>query len=143
MCTTKYQRANPIVSFVSSGLGFQDLMLRQGAIDVTGVKLPLVMGTECAGEISAIGSGVTHFAIGDKVAAMTEARSWSELVNVPAKHVYKMAKKMDYKDAVTLTTNYVIAQALLFDVGNLRSGQTILVHSVGGGVVRINLHLST
>lgn len=109
-------------------------MLRQGAIDVQGIKLPLTMGTECAGEVTAVGSNVTNISLGDRVSALTESRSWSESVNVPAKHVYKLPKKMDMKDAVVLTTNYTIAHALLFDVGNLKPGQIILVHSVGGGV---------
>ncbi|CAG2123123.1 unnamed protein product, partial [Medioppia subpectinata] len=41
---------------------------------------------------------------------------------------------MSYEDAVAVTMNYVVAYALLFCVGNLKSDQTVLVHSVGGGV---------
>ena len=45
---------------------------------------------------------------------------------------------MSFDDAVTLTLNYTLAHYLLFEVGHLRSGQTLFVHSVGGGVVRIS-----
>lgn len=109
-------------------------MLRQGAID-NQPKTPFVMGFECAGEVEAIGEGVDTLAVGDRVAALTELRAWAELVAVPAKFAYKLPKSLDYKEAVAITMNFVVAQALLFDVGNLRDGQTVLVHSVGGGVV--------
>jgi NADPH:quinone reductase-like Zn-dependent oxidoreductase len=42
---------------------------------------------------------------------------------------------MSFQDAAATTMNYAVAYALLFDIGNLKSDQTILVHSVGGGVV--------
>lgn len=109
-------------------------MLRQGAIDIQ-VKPPFVMGCECAGEIEKIGPGVTNFAIGDRVCALSELNAWAELVSVPSKFVYKLPKNMDWKEAVAVTLNYVAAQALLFDVGHLRPGQTLLIHSVGGGIV--------
>lgn len=120
---------------VISGLGFPDLMLRQGAID-TQMKTPFVMGFECAGDVEAVGEGVSSLSVGDRVAALTESRAWAELVSCPAKHAYKIPKKMEYKESVAITTNYIVAHALLFDVGNLRSGQTVLIHSAGGGVVR-------
>lgn len=109
-------------------------MLRQGAIDVNS-KVPFVMGFECSGIIEDLGEGVTDFKVGDRVTAIAEVGAWAELVAVPSKQVYKIPKDLEWKEAVALTLNYVVAQALLFDVGNLRDGQSILVHSVGGGVV--------
>lgn len=117
-----------------SGLNFPDLMLRQGVID-NPPKTPFIMGQECAGEVEAVGEGVTEFRVGDRVAALSESRAWAELVNVPAKYVYKIPAKMSFAEAAATTMNYVVAYALLFDIGNLHSDQTVLVHSVGGGVV--------
>lgn len=108
--------------------------MRQGAID-NQPKTPFILGFECAGEVEAIGENVEGVAVGDRVAALSDSRAWAELVAVPAKHVYKLPKNLDFKDAVAITMNFVVAHALLFDVGNLRSGQTLLIHSVGGGVV--------
>ena len=45
---------------------------------------------------------------------------------------------MSFSDAVAVTMNFIVAKALLSDVACLRSGQTILIHSVGGGVVSIS-----
>jgi NADPH:quinone reductase-like Zn-dependent oxidoreductase len=95
------------------------------------------MGFECSGVIEEVGEGITDFKIGDRVTAISEFGAWAELVAIPAKHVYHIPTDLEWKEAVALTLNYVVAQALLFDVGNLRDGQTILVHSVGGGVVSV------
>lgn len=48
--------------FCYSGLNFQDMMTRRGAID-SPPKTPFIMGSECAGEIEAVGEGVENFAV--------------------------------------------------------------------------------
>jgi NADPH:quinone reductase-like Zn-dependent oxidoreductase len=124
-----------LIRVKACGLNFPDLMLRQGVIDnPPKTKAPFIVGFECAGEIEAVGDGVTGLKVGDRVAALNESRAWAELVNVPAKYVYKIPAKMSFQDAAATTMNYAVAYALLFDLGNLKSDQTILVHSVGGGV---------
>jgi len=45
-----------------SGLNFQDLMVRQGAID-SPPKTPVILGFECAGEVEAVGEKVTNFKV--------------------------------------------------------------------------------
>ena len=54
---------------------------------------------------------------------------------MPAHHVFKMPDNMSFQDGAALVMNYVTAYVLLFDLANLRKGQSVLVHSVGGGVV--------
>lgn len=51
-----------LVFFCYSGLNFQDLIVRQGAID-SPPKTPFILGFECAGEIEQIGEGVTNFKV--------------------------------------------------------------------------------
>ncbi|RWS13172.1 synaptic vesicle membrane protein VAT-1-like isoform X2, partial [Dinothrombium tinctorium] len=122
-----------VIRVKACGLNFPDLMLRQGVID-NPPKTPFILGFECAGIIETVGEGVEGLKAGDRVAALTESRAYAELVNVSAKYVYKLPDSMSFKDAVGMTMNYVVAYCLLFDVGNLRNGQTVLVHSAGGGV---------
>lgn len=73
--------------------------------------------------------------VGDQVVALPEYRAWAELVAVPSKYVYKLPKDLSYLDAVTITMNYTVAYILLFEIAGLTEGKSILVHSVGGGVV--------
>ncbi|KAK2184204.1 hypothetical protein NP493_278g03005 [Ridgeia piscesae] len=108
-------------------------MVRQGAID-NPPKVPFVMGFECAGEVEAIGEAVEDLKIGDRVIAVTDYRAWAESVCVPAQFVYKMPAGMTFQDGAAFFMNYVTAYVLLFEIGNLRPGQSVLVHSAGGGV---------
>uniref|UniRef100_A0A131XLP1 Putative vesicle amine transport protein n=1 Tax=Hyalomma excavatum TaxID=257692 RepID=A0A131XLP1_9ACAR len=122
-----------LIRVKACGLNFLDLMVRQGALDNL-PKTPFIMGFECSGEVEAVGEGVTDFKVGDRVAALTEYKAWAELVTVPAKHAYILPATMSFDDAAAVLMNYVVAYALLFDIGNLREKQTVLMHSVGGGV---------
>lgn len=122
-----------LIRVKACGLNFQDLMVRQGAID-SPPKCPFILGFECAGDVEQVGEGVEDFQVGDKVVALPEYRAWAELVAVPAKYVYKLPNGLSYLDAVTITMNYTVAHILLFEIGGLTQGKSILVHSVGGGV---------
>jgi len=129
------QEGEVLIRVKACGLNFPDLMLRQGVIDnPPKTKAPFIMGFECAGEVEAVGEGVKDIRVGDRVAALSESRAWAELVSVPSKYVYKIPAKMSFEDAAAITMNYVVAYALLFEIGNIKSDQIVLVHSVGGGV---------
>ncbi|XP_063919665.1 synaptic vesicle membrane protein VAT-1 homolog-like isoform X2 [Zophobas morio] len=122
-----------LIRVKACGLNFQDLMVRQGAID-SPPKCPFILGFECAGEIEQVGEGVEGFSVGDQVVALPEYRAWAELVAVPAKYVFKLPKDISHLDAATITMNYTVAYILLFELAGLSKGKSILVHSVGGGV---------
>ncbi|KYB26740.1 synaptic vesicle membrane protein VAT-1 homolog-like isoform X1 [Tribolium castaneum] len=122
-----------LIRVKACGLNFQDLMVRQGAID-SPPKCPFILGFECAGEIEQVAEGVEGFAVGDQVVALPEFRAWAELVAVPAKYVFKLPKDISHLDAAAITMNYAVAYILLFEVAGLSKGKSILVHSVGGGV---------
>lgn len=61
--------------------------------------------------------------------------AWAELVTLPAQYVYKMPDNMSFQDGAALCMNYLTAYIMLFDMANLRKGQSVFVHNVGGGVV--------
>lgn len=75
------------------------------------------------------------FQIGDAVVALPEYKAWAELVAVPSKYVYKLPEGVSFQEAAALTMNYVVAHMVLFEVGGLTQGKSVLVHSAGGGVV--------
>ena len=70
---------------------------------------------------------------------MTDFTSWAELTAVPAQFVYKMPTGMSFHDGAALCMNYVTAYILVCEMANLKSGQSVLVHSAGGGVVSIRI----
>lgn len=122
-----------LIRVKACGMSFPDLMLRQGVLDNT-PKTPIIMGSECAGEVEAVGENTAGINVGDRVIALTDYKAWAELVVAPVTHVYKMPDNMSYPDGAALPMNYITAYVLLFDLANVRKGQSVLVHSAGGGV---------
>lgn len=122
------------------GMGFQDLMFRQGLIE-NAPKTPIIMGSECAGVVEALGPDTAGFAVGDRVMALTDFKAWAELAVVPANQVYKLPDGVGYQDGVCLLTHYITAYILLFDLAHLREGQSLLIHSAAGGVGQAILQL--
>lgn len=94
-----------------------------------------VQGFECAGEIEAVGEGVTNFEVGDRVVALPEFKAWAELVAVPESFVYKIPANMTFTEAAAITLNYLVAHILVNDLAVVRPGNSVLLHSAGGGVV--------
>ncbi|XP_016159835.1 PREDICTED: synaptic vesicle membrane protein VAT-1 homolog [Ficedula albicollis] len=67
---------------------------------------------------------------------MVLARSglWQEVVNVPASSTFPMPEGMSFEEAAALLVNYITAYMVLFDFGNLRPNQSVLIHMAAGGV---------
>lgn len=116
----------------ASGINFADIMARLGLYPDS-PKLPAVVGYEVAGEIGAIGDGVTR-AVGEKVFAITRFGGYSDVVCVPAAQALPLSDGMTYEEAAAIPVNYLTAYQMLIQMGALKSGERVLVHSAAGGV---------
>ncbi|XP_061873162.1 synaptic vesicle membrane protein VAT-1 homolog [Colius striatus] len=115
------------------GLNFADLMGRQGLYDRL-PSPPVCPGMECAGTVRAVGEGVSDRQVGDKVMVLARSGLWQEVVNVPSSQTFLMPEGMSFEEAAALLVNYITAYMILFDFGNLRPNQSILIHMAAGGV---------
>ncbi|XP_061906053.1 synaptic vesicle membrane protein VAT-1 homolog [Entelurus aequoreus] len=115
------------------GLNFADLMARQGLYDRL-PSPPVSPGMECSGVVEAVGEEVTDRKVGDKVMVLSRFGLWQEVVAVPAMHTFIIPDGMSFEEAAALPVNYITAYMMLFDFGNLRPNQSILIHSAAGGV---------
>src|SRR4030088_2246673 len=125
-------------------------------------KLPLVVGAEAAGEIAAVGQGVTGFKPGDPVVmygaltcgtckACREGRDnlcenvqgimgfhvdgfARELLNLPARLVIPVPPGVSMRDAACAPIAFATVEHMLFDNAKLQPGETILVHAGGSGI---------
>ncbi|KAK6178340.1 hypothetical protein SNE40_013139 [Patella caerulea] len=122
-----------LIRVKAGGLNFPDLMVRQGVIE-NPPKTPVIMGFECSGVIEALGENTTGLKVGDRVIGFSDYKCWAELVAIPAKYVYKMPDNMSFHEGASMPMNFVTAYVLLFDIANLRKGQSLLLHAVAGGV---------
>ena len=65
---------------------------------------------------------------------VTRFAAWAEQIVVKKDLVFKIPKEMSFREAAVLPFAYLTAYILLFDIGNIKAGQTLLFHSAGGGV---------
>ncbi len=117
----------------ASGLNFADIMGRMGLYpDLP--PMPVVMGYEVAGRVDRVGSGVDPGWEGRDAFALTRFGGHADVVCVPAPQVFTRPDGMSADEGAALPVNYLTAYQLVCVMGGLREGETVLVHSAGGGV---------
>jgi NADPH:quinone reductase-like Zn-dependent oxidoreductase len=117
----------------AAGLNFAELMARLGLYP-DAPKPPCVLGYEIAGEVDAVGDGVTEFKKGSRVLAMTRFGGHADCVCVPGTNAVALPDNATFEEAAAIPVNYLTAYHMLFNVGGLTSGQSVLVHMAAGGV---------
>ncbi|MBX9754310.1 MAG: NADPH:quinone reductase [Pseudomonadaceae bacterium] len=115
------------------GLNFIDTYLRSGLYAPP--SLPSGLGTEGAGVIEAVGSAVSRFKVGERVAYATgPLGAYSELHVLPADKLVKLPDSISFEQAAAVMLKGLTAQYLLRQTFALQGGETILFHAAAGGV---------
>ena len=114
-------------------VNFPDLLMIQGKYQHK-PPLPFAPGGEAAGDVAAVGAGVTNVKEGDAVCFGSRAGGFTEAVNVPAASVKPIPGKMNYEKAASYSTAYMTAYVALKVRGDLKAGEWLLVHGATGGV---------
>lgn len=131
-----------LVRVGAAGVNFADVMQSRGTYD-GGPQAPYVAGFEAAGEVVALGDGVTTVAVGEHVIG-TGAGAFAEYVVMPAGGVVRVSDGWNDEQALGLTLNWATALISLRPLGRLEAGNTVLIHAAAGGVgqaaVRIAKH---
>jgi NADPH:quinone reductase-like Zn-dependent oxidoreductase len=117
----------------ASGVNFADILARLGIYTDLPI-IPAVVGYEVAGKVDAVGSGVDNQWIGCDVLATTHFGGYSDVVCTPVDQVFIRPTNMSAEVGAAIPVNYLTAWQLIVVMGGLRSGETILIHSAGGGV---------
>lgn len=140
-----------VVRMRAASLNYRDLLTVQGQGGA--YKLPLIPFSDGAGEIAAVGQGVSRVAVGDRVCPMF-FQSWfdgepsasgrrlalggtrpgvlQELLVLDAEGVTRIPDHLSFAEAATLPCAALTAWRALFDEAHLRPGQTVLVQGTGG-----------
>ena len=115
------------------GLNFIDTYFRSGLYAPP--SLPSGLGTEGAGVIEAVGSAVSRFKVGERVAYATgPLGAYSELHVLPADKLVKLPDGISFEQAAAVMLKGLTAQYLLRQTFALQGGETILFHAAAGGV---------
>jgi NADPH2:quinone reductase len=114
------------------GLNFVDTYHRSGLYPL---PLPAVLGTEGAGVVEAVCSGVTEVRPGDRVAyAAAPIGAYAEERNIPAARLVPLPPELDDRTAAAAMLKGMTAQYLLRRTYAVKPGDAVLVHAAAGGV---------
>lgn len=113
------------------GLNFIDVYFRTGLYKT---DLPFIPGKEGAGTVTALGEGVTDFAVGNRVAYASADGAYAAERNVATKHLVKVPDGISLETAAAMMLKGMTAQYLLLQTFPVKPGHVILFHAAAGGV---------
>ena len=117
----------------AAGVNYIDTYFRMGMYPAP-AGLPFVSGNEGAGEVIAVGPGVTDLKIGDRVGYVVAMGGYAEERLLAADRAVKLPDNINYEQAAAMMLKGMTAQYLLRRTYNVKKGDTILVHAAAGGV---------
>jgi len=158
---------NVVVKVLASGVNRLEHYLREGSV-LTNLALPHVLGSDAAGEIAAVGTGVTQFKTGERVVPMPgyplEANddrfdplsaapsyaiggivkwgTYAEYVEVPAQWVLRDETGLKPEELATLPMVLVTAVRSVKVVGGVKPGDRVLVHAGASGTGTMNIQVA-
>lgn len=115
------------------GLNFADIFAIWGLYGAT-PKGEFTPGLEYSGEVTAVGAGVEHLRPGDRVMGVTRFGAYTTHLNIDARYVLPLPSGWDFPTGAAYLVQTLTAYYGLTTLGALQRGQTLLIHSVAGGV---------
>jgi NADPH:quinone reductase len=123
-----------LVRVRAAGLNGADIMQRSGLYPAPPGSPPDIPGLELAGEVAAIGPGVTRFAVGDRVMAIVGGGGQAELAVVHERIAIAVPEVLGWSEAGGFPEVFTTAHDALFSQCGLTLGERVLVHGAAGGV---------
>ncbi len=120
-----------VVKLAASGVNFIDVYFREGRYKA---PLPLVLGQEGAGVVTAVGADVNSLKVGDRVAWTAVLGSYAEYAAVPADRLVPIPRSVSDQQAAAAMLQGMTAHYLSHDTYPLKRGETALIQAAAGGV---------
>jgi NADPH2:quinone reductase len=113
------------------GVNYIDTYQRSGLYKL---PMPLIPGNEGAGEVVAVGPGVTEFKVGDRGAYAGAVGGYAEERLLPADRLVKLPDSIDYKTGAAMMLQGMTVRYLLRQTYKAGPGTTMLLHAAAGGI---------
>lgn len=157
-----------VVNVRSAGLNHLDIWVRKGRGEGK-LSEPHVLGSDAAGVVIAVGAKVKAVAVGDEIVlnpgiscgccdycnrgeqsecvsfgivGLSRQGTFAEQVAVPARNVFSKPSHMSFNEAGAFVLAHLTAWRMLMTRAQLRPGQSVLIHGIGGGVALSALQLA-
>ena len=122
-----------LVAIEAASLNFPDVLIVQNKYQIK-PPLPFVPGAEFAGTVTAVGEGVTHLKVGNKVAALSGTGGFGTHTLVSAALCMPLPAGFPAVDAAAFIMTYATSYHALIDRAALQAGETVLILGAAGGV---------
>jgi len=122
-----------LIQVAAAGINRADLVQAMGGYPPP-PGAPLTLGLEVAGEIVALGPGVSAFSLGDKVCALLGGGGYAEFAAVSEKCVLPLPKGVRLVEAAALPEVYFTVWTNLIDTARLKPGESVLIHGGSSGI---------
>jgi NADPH:quinone reductase-like Zn-dependent oxidoreductase len=128
----------------AAGVGPWDALIREGRSGVP-QTLPLILGSDVAGSIDALGPAVSGFAVGDAVYGLTNEHftgGYAEYALASASSMAHKPKSLSFVEAASIPVVAVTAWQMLFDYAHATPGQKVLILGAAGNVGAYTVQLA-
>ena len=122
-----------VIKVAYAGVNRPDALQRAGLYNPPAGASDLP-GLECAGEVTAIGAGVTDWKVGDQVCALLPGGGYAEYVATPAAHCLPVPRGLSLAQAACLPETFFTVWSNVFMRGGLQAGERFLVHGGSSGI---------
>ena len=125
-----------VVRVSAAGVGPWDALIRAGK-SVVQLSLPIILGSDLAGVVDSVGTGVTQLKPGDEVFGVTNKQfcgAYAEYAVASAEMVAAKPESLSFVEAASVPVVAVTAYQMLFDYAQMKAGQSVLIHGAAGNV---------
>ncbi len=122
-----------LIEIKAASLNFPDILIVQNKYQMK-PPLPFVPGSEYAGVVQALGTGVTHLKIGQSVACLSGTGGFGTHTLAAAERCMPLPPGFSFVDAAAFIMTYATSHHALVDRAQLKAGETVLVLGAAGGV---------
>ena len=132
-----------LVEVHSVGISFPDLLLSKGEYQLR-PEPPFTLGVDVAGTVVSTGSadGTPDLAPGTRVCGVVPYGGGGERAVISTASVFRLPDRLSYDEGAALPMNYLTALFALQERGQVRQGETVLVHGAAGGVGTATLQVA-
>jgi NADPH:quinone reductase len=132
------------VAIKAIGVSYVDVLTAAGKYQVT-PPLPFIPGSECAGVVEAVGEGVKHLSVGERVMGSSFGDVFADLGTFRAASFNKVPDALSLEQAAVFPPSYLTGYHALVDRGRLAAGETLLVLGAAGATgiaaIQVGKHL--
>ena len=133
---------NVLVRVKAAALNRADLLQRRGVYPAPKGYSQNIPGLEFAGEVVEKGENAANFNSGDRVFGITAGEAQAEFLSIDQSLLVKIPDTLNFTEAAAIPEAFITAHDAIFTLGDLKPGETLLIHAVGSGVGLAALQLA-